>query len=88
MILQSRIIHVMQMVRYFSNSRMIELFEELGVELTKENKKEINMILHEMLSVDYKNDPATWKMIRQKLKYDSDGFKKRLKVALSKYIVS
>ena len=74
------------MTCYFRNSRMIELFEELGVDVTKENKKDIDMILHEMLSVDYKNCPATWKLIRQKLKYDGPGFKERLKIALAKFI--
>ena len=70
------------MTCYFRNSRMIELFEELGVEVTKENKKEIDQIIHEMLSVDYKNCAATWKLVRKRLEEDSPGFKKRLSAAL------
>ena len=64
---------------------MRELFEEIGVEVTKENRKEIDEILHEMLSVEYPNCAATWKLIRNRLKEDGDGFKSRLQEALSAY---
>ncbi len=74
------------MTCYFRNSRMIELFEEIGVEVTKENKKKIDEIIHEMLSVDYKNCVATWKLVRKRLEEDGPGFKKRLSEALVSYI--
>ena len=59
---------------------MKELLRDIKVEATKENIKQVDEILHEMLSVDYPNCAATWKMLRKKLQYDSDGFKERLKV--------
>jgi hypothetical protein len=65
---------------------MIELFEELGVEVTKENKNDIDEIIHEMLSVDYKNCAATWKLVRKRLEEDGHGFKKRLSDALVSFI--
>ena len=72
--------------RYFKNSRMIELFKETGIVVTKENSFAINEILHDMLSVDYQNDAATWKQIRLKLGgTDIEGFKERFKIALSKF---
>ena len=72
--------------RYFKNSRMIELFKETGIVVTKENSLEINEILHDMLSVDYQNDAATWKQIRLKLTgKDSEGFQERLRIALSEF---
>jgi hypothetical protein len=64
---------------------MQDLFEEIGVEVTKENKKLIDEILHEMLSVEYPNCAATWKLIRRRLKEDSTGFKSRLQEALSAF---
>jgi len=64
---------------------MIELFEEIGVEITKENRKAIDEILHDMLSVEYPNCAATWKLIRKKLDYDAEGVKSRVKQALSAY---
>jgi hypothetical protein len=73
------------MTCYFKNSRMLELFEEIGVEVTHENKNAIDEILHEMLSVEYPNCAATWKLIRRRLKEDGPGFKSRLQEALSAF---
>jgi hypothetical protein len=61
---------------------MTELFEAIGIEVTKENKNAIDEIIHEMLSVDYKNCAATWKLVRKRLEEDGEGFKKRLQDAL------
>ena len=57
---------------------MKELLRDIGVEGTKENIKKVDEILHEMLSVDYPNCAATWKMLRKKLQFDGEGFKERL----------
>ena len=67
------------MTCYFKNSRAKELLRDIEVEATKENIKQVDEILHEMLSVDYPNCAATWKMLRKKLEYDAEGFKKRLR---------
>jgi len=73
------------MTHYFKNSRMVDLFSELGIEITKENRNIIDEIIHDMLSVDYPNTAAAWKLIRKKLDSDDcEGFKKRLKDAVSK----
>ena len=64
---------------------MIELFSELGIEVTKENQDEIDEAIHDMLSVDYPNGAAAWKMVRKKLDgEDPEGFKQRLRVALDR----
>jgi hypothetical protein len=73
------------MTCYFRNSRMKELFDELGITVTKENRDDINEVLHEYLSVEYKNCAATWKMIRKRLQEDGEGFKERLGTVLSKF---
>ncbi|TXT56545.1 MAG: hypothetical protein BAJATHORv1_20134 [Candidatus Thorarchaeota archaeon] len=77
----------MPMTCYFSNSRMKELFNELGIEVTKENKQAIDEKLHFWLSVDYPNCAATWKLIRKRLKEDGQGFKARLGEVLAEYTV-
>jgi hypothetical protein len=59
---------------------MKELLRDIEVEATKENIKIVDEILHEMLSVDYPNCAATWKVLREKLKYDGEGFKERLRI--------
>lgn len=73
------------MTCYFKNSRMKELFAELGITVTKENRDAINEALHDYLSVDYKNCAATWKMIRKRLQEDGEGFKERLGNILSRF---
>ena len=66
---------------------MRNLFKEIEVVVTKENSEAINEILHDMLSVDYQNDAATWKQLRLKLSgKDSEGFKQRVKTVLSKFV--
>ncbi len=76
------------MTCYFKNSRMKELLRDIEVEPTKENIAEVDKILHEMLSVDYPNCAATWKMVREKLKYDAEGFKERLRAIVQVRIES
>jgi hypothetical protein len=76
------------MTCYFRNSRMVELFEDIGVEVTKENRNAIDEIIHEMLSVDYKNCAATWKLVRKRLDEDGSGFKRRLSEALAAFKAS
>jgi len=73
------------MTHYFKNSRMVDLFSELGIEITKENRDTIDEIIHDMLSVDYPNSAAAWKLVRKKLDSDDcEGFKERLKDAVSR----
>lgn len=71
------------MTCYFKNSRMKDLFEEIGIEITKENRDKVDELIHDMLSVDYPNCAAAWKMVRKKLQSDdAAGFTQRLKTAL------
>ena len=79
---------MISMVRYFKNSRMAELFDELGVVVTKKNQNAIDEELHFWLSVDYPNQAATWKLIRKRLEEDGDGFKERLREVLARFIVT
>ncbi|MFW9848369.1 MAG: hypothetical protein ACFFF4_04470 [Candidatus Thorarchaeota archaeon] len=73
------------MTCYFKNSRMKELFEDIGIEITKENQKEIDNRIHDYLSVDYPNCAAAWKQVRRRLKTDPEGFKQRLAEVLAQY---
>jgi len=73
------------MPKYFKNTRMQQLFSELGIEVTKENTDRIDEVIHDMLSVDYPNGAAAWKLVRKKLDgEDPEGFKLRLKTALDR----
>jgi hypothetical protein len=49
---------------------MKDVLEEAGIEVTKENKKEIDSILHELVEVEYKNCSPAWKSIKEQIKGD------------------
>ncbi len=69
------------MTCYFRH--MGEIFTEIDVEVTAENKKEIDRKIHEYLGVEYKNCSATWKLIKEKRAADPEKFINELKTALS-----
>lgn len=61
---------------------MKDVFEEAGVEITRENKKEIDRIIHGVVDVEYKNCSPAWKMVKEHIKGDDNArrrFIKRLK---------
>ena len=69
------------MTCYFRHMNWI--FEEIGVEATKENKRDMDRKIHELLGVEYKNCSATWKEVKKKLADDEVGFIADLKKALT-----
>jgi hypothetical protein len=62
---------------------MTRFFEEIGVEVTKENKRDTDRQIHELLGVDYKDCSTTWKAVKQRIADDEAGFVSSLKKALS-----
>ena len=62
---------------------MKDIFAEIGVEPTKENKKEIDKKIHEYLGVQYKNCSATWKLIKERRAENPEQFTSGLKTALT-----
>ena len=64
---------------------MKEVFEEAGLEITKENKKEIDRMLHGLVDVEYKDCSPTWRAVKDQIKGDDKArnrFIKRLKQEL------
>ena len=64
---------------------MKDVLEEVGVEITPDNKKEIDRILHGIVDVPYKNCSPAWKRIKEMVKgspADRDRFIEKLKMAL------
>jgi hypothetical protein len=56
-----------------------EVFAKAGIDVTKENRKELAIIIHKIMHVEYKNCPATWKEVKRKLAEDEAGFVSKLK---------
>jgi len=70
------------MTCYFRH--MNGIFTELGVDVTPENKKDIDKAIHKLLGVEYKNCSASWKEIKKRLAEDETGFMKSLDGSLGK----
>ena len=68
------------MTCYFRH--MKNIFAEIGVEPTKENKKDIDRKIHGLLGVEYKNCSATWKLVKGRLDENREGFIEQLKTEL------
>jgi ribosomal protein L17 len=49
---------------------MKDVLEEAGIEITKDNKKEIDRIIHGLVDVAYKDCSPTWKKVKEHIKTD------------------
>ena len=72
--------YIYRMTCYFRHMKGI--FAELGVEVTPENKKDIDRRIHEYLGVEYKNCNQTWKLIKEHRAAYPEAFMTGLKTAL------
>ena len=64
---------------------MKDVLEEAGIDITKENKKDIDRIIHGLVDVGYKNCPPTWRAVKEHIKGDDNArslFIERLKMKL------
>ena len=58
-----------------------EVFKKAGIEVTSQNRPEIDRIIHDIVGVDYKNCPAAWKQVKNRLAQNEAGFVTMLKEA-------
>jgi hypothetical protein len=70
------------MTCYFSHIQHV--FKKAGIEVTRENKREIDEVIHNIVGVEYKNCPATWREVKKRIAEDEEGFVSKLKEALTK----
>ncbi len=71
------------MTCYFRHIQHI--FQKAGVEVTSENKREIDRVIHGIVGVEYKNCPAAWREAKKRITEDEEGFVSKLKEALAKH---
>ena len=55
------------------------LFEKAGINITKENKKEVDRVIHRIVGAGFKNCPATWKEVKKRIAEDEESFVNILK---------
>ena len=67
------------MTCYFRHLR--EVFSKADIEVTSENKREIDKVIHGLVGVEYKQCPDVWREIKKRLAQDEAGFILSLKQA-------
>ena len=68
------------MTCYFRH--MKDVFEKAGVEVTKENRKDIDRKIHSIVGVEYKDCSATWREVKRRIAEDVEAFVNELRAAL------
>lgn len=69
------------MTCYFRHLK--EFFTEAGINITKENKKDVDRVIHSIVGVEYKNCSATWKEVKKRIMDEKQDFVSELKKKLS-----
>ena len=44
-----------------------DIFNEAGVEVTSNNKKQIDQAIHQIVGTNYKDCPGTWQRLKQQI---------------------
>jgi ribosomal protein L17 len=68
---------------YFRHLQAV--FEKAGIEVTKENKQELDRLVHKIVSVKYKDCPNTGREVKRRIAADEEGFVTELKKQWSKH---
>lgn len=67
------------MTCYFRH--LAQVFEKAGIEVTSQNRQEIDKIIHDIVGVKYKNCPAAWRQVKIRVLEDEADFVSMLKDA-------
>ena len=60
-----------------------DVFKKAGIEVSTENKREIDRVIHAVVGAEYKNCPATWSEVKKRIAENEEGFVSELKKALT-----
>ena len=53
---------------------LAQVFKKADIEVTPQNRQEIDRIIHEIVCVDYKNCSAAWGQVKKRILEDEPGF--------------
>ena len=67
------------MTCYFRHKQMKDIFERARVVITKDNRKEVDRVIHSIMGVEYKSCPDTWRAVKAMLAEDEDTFIRELR---------
>ena len=69
------------MTCYFRHLK--DVFTRAGINITKENKKDVDRVIHGIVDVEYKNCPAAWNEVKKRIADSEENFLSELKKKLS-----
>lgn len=69
------------MTCYFTH--LHEIFAKAGIQVTKDNKREVERAIHAIVGVEYKHCPSAWKEVKKMIAEDEEGFVSKLKQTLA-----
>ena len=69
---------------YFRHLRGV--FERAGIRVTEANKQEVDRVIHEIVGVQYKDCPSTWRELKKRVAQDEGLFVLELREKLSKHV--
>lgn len=72
----------LSMTCYFRHLQ--EIFKKAGIDLTREDRREIDRIIHNIVEVKYKNCPSTWREVKKRIADDEESFISELKKTMDK----
>jgi len=70
------------MTCYFRHLQQI--FKEAGIEVTSENRGDVDRLIHSIVGVECKNCPAAWREVKKRIAENEEGFVSELKEAWNK----
>ena len=63
---------------------LTDVFKKAGIEVTSENRREIDKVIHSIVGVESKNCPAAWREVKKRLAEDEEAFVSRLRKNIGK----
>jgi len=72
------------MTCYFRHLK--EIFKKAGIQVTSENKREIDKVIHHIVGVKYKDCPAAWREVKKRLAEDEEAFVSKLNKNVSEVL--
>ena len=61
------------------------IFERAGIEVSDTNKREVDKLIHDIVGIKYKDCPATWKELKNRIAEDEDSLVLELREKWSRH---
>ena len=64
--------------------RLQQVFIKAGIEVTTENKRDVDGVIHKIVGVEYKNCSATWMEVKKRIAEDEEKLVSNFREAWNK----